>query len=104
MNVNLLFLPAIVIGLFGLFKNLPSILVLINPRRIHCWFANAFDRDQIVNNSQAVQGRLEELKNLGFSLLGVKNEKFPLWGPGARELATLSIEANTFVSIVQADG
>ncbi len=88
------------LGLFGLVKSLPRLLAVINPRRIRCWFADVLDRDETISRSQALKARLQELEALGFSLLGIKNEKFPLWGQAVREVATVSTAAEIFGCLV----
>jgi hypothetical protein len=64
----------------------------------------AFDDPGVVrewiSRSAALGEGTDRLKELGFSLLGIKNEKLPLWGPVIREVAFVSRAADTYASIV----
>lgn len=82
------------------FRILPMVVLFAWPARVRVsfeddWLPKAFDRE-----NSALVGLLEDFKTLGFSLIGLKVERMPLWGPSFRELALVSEPGKAYASIV----
>ncbi len=93
-------LVAIALAAFAVLRVLPLLLMVVDPRRMRCWFGEASEREELLSRSEVLRSRLKELESLGFSRLGLKKEKLPLWGKAGWEMATACHGANAFASVV----
>jgi hypothetical protein len=92
-------LLAVVLAIWTGWRAVPLLSFALTPWRVRYWFLEAEAANRIMAGSQSVQARLQELRALGFTPLGVKMERV-LWRQAGREVALVSTEAETFASIV----
>lgn len=79
---------------------LPSLLTLVSLRSLKFSFLGRREEQQVIAASTRTQEKIEMLQGLGFSLLGVKVEKLPLWGKQYLEISLVSASAETYASMM----
>jgi hypothetical protein len=90
--ILLLILPAI--------DAIPTMIFALNPRTMRYAFDDPSAEQERLSRSAELREWIGRLKQLGFSLLGIKSERLPLWGRTYREAALVSRAAETYASIV----
>ena len=94
-------LPVVILlVVFSGYQALPLLVLALNPHAIRFSFESDQDTRDLLRRTIHLREWLDRLKDLGFTLLGQKVEKIPLWGPAFRELALVSAEAEAHAGIV----
>jgi hypothetical protein len=71
----------------AIWKTLPMLIWTLYPTAIHSWFLTHLESDQAIAASEKLQEWLRRLEAMGFSKIGIKAERPPLWGRTTLELA-----------------
>lgn len=79
---------------------IPTLIFVLMPGALRFSFDDSSKGQEPLSKHGDLHDWLLKLQELGFTLLGVKVEKLPLWGPEYRELALASREAEAYASIV----
>jgi hypothetical protein len=79
---------------------LPSLMSSVRPNALRCSFDDAAASHALIGQSVALQRWLSKLHELGFDVLGVKVESWPIGGGTYREVALACGQAETYASIV----
>jgi hypothetical protein len=81
-------------------NTLPGLALVLWPASVRSTFDSRDPGETLHNAPQALRDRLEELKTLDFSIIGVKIEQPPLWGRAVREIALVSKAKQCYASII----
>jgi hypothetical protein len=79
---------------------IPILLFVWRPETMRIFFDEAGKDRECIAASSTLRDWSDALASLGFSLLGLKCEKLPLWGRTIREIALVARQADTYASIV----
>jgi len=79
---------------------IPTIIFVLNPDSMRYSFDDPADEQERLSRSADLREWTARLREMGFSLLGVKAERLPLWGRAYREAALVSRAADMYASIV----
>lgn len=95
----MLFISIIGLMLYGVWRFIPRILFAFLPNSLKFYFENndkkALKRKQLDKMSSSISA----IESLGFVQLGIKTEKFPLWGSKVSELSLASANAHSFAAV-----
>jgi hypothetical protein len=101
MNLNEL-LPLVILGtllIFALWYILPRGLFLFSPATLRIYFETDENKSGDLLQNEGIRVITSQLLALGFSQIGVKVEKMPLWGKGIPSLSFASLNARTYASL-----
>lgn len=87
----------------AIWKTLPMLIWTLCPTAIHSRFLTHPESDQAIAASEKLREWLRRLEAMGFSKIGIKAERPPLWGRTTLELALVHTTDNTYGSIVVDD-
>ena len=79
---------------------IPIILFALNPDAMRYSFDDPPEEQEKLSRSKELREWIGRLRDMGFSMLGIKAERLPLWGRTFREAALVSRAADTYASIV----
>ncbi|MGB8645049.1 MAG: hypothetical protein WCF84_07410 [Anaerolineae bacterium] len=79
---------------------LPTLLMARQPDLIRLAFIEPSESKSFATISPQLEAILAEFRTLGFTPLGVKLEKLPLWGPQFEEYSLASSPAQVFASLL----
>jgi len=79
---------------------IPTIIFVLDPDSMRYSFDDPAEEQDRLSRSADLREWTARLRDMGFSLLGVKAERLPLWGRAYREAALVSRAADTYASIV----
>ncbi len=94
--VGALVILAVISGLDAI----PVILFALNPDAMRYSFDDPPEEQERLSRSKELREWIGRLRDMGFSMLGIKGERLPLWGRTFREAALVSRAADTYASIV----
>ncbi len=94
--VAALVLLAVISGLDAI----PVIIFALNPDAMRYSFDDPAGEQERLSRSKELREWIGRLKDMGFSMVGIKAERLPLWGRTFREAALVSRTADTYASIV----
>lgn len=89
-----------VLLLFDTFKLLPVLVLFVWPARVRSTFDDAMLSTIFNGEDSALDRLVEDFKVLGFSPIGLKLERMPLWGPTFREVSLVSESSRAYASII----
>jgi hypothetical protein len=89
-----------IVLLLDTFKILPLLVLFIWPTHVRSTFDDESLHNILDQEDSALAELLDAFKALGFSLLGLKVEHTPLWGPTFLEISLVSEPSKTYASIV----
>ena len=90
---------AVLMAAIGIWLFLPRGIFLFNPSAYRYYFDDSPDTSMKTFHKKIVSDISARLTALGFNELGVKMEKFPLWGARAEELVLALPSAQAFAVI-----
>ncbi|MBN2085497.1 MAG: hypothetical protein JW748_09755 [Anaerolineales bacterium] len=79
---------------------IPTILFVLNPDSMRYSFDDPVAEQERISRSAELRVWITRLREMGFSMLGIKAERLPLWGRTYREAALVSRAAEAYASIV----
>ena len=89
----------VILVLFTGLDAIPIILFSLNPDTMRYGFDDPAAEQEQLSRSAELREWIGRLKDMGFSPLGIKAERLPLWGRSFREAALVSRPAETYASI-----
>ena len=99
-------LPWLLLAILGIlllidtYQILPMVVLFICPTCVRSTFDDRSLSIILKPGNSVLNELLENFKVLGFSLIGLKVEHTPLWGPTYREISLVSEHDNTYASII----
>ncbi|MGB7538378.1 MAG: hypothetical protein WBM17_07550 [Anaerolineales bacterium] len=94
-----LILGLVILLVFSAIDAIPIILFVLNPDAMRYSFDDPAVEQERISRSVELRDWISRLRELGFSPLGIKAERLPLWGKSFREVALVSRAADTYASI-----
>ncbi|HET7009891.1 MAG TPA: hypothetical protein VFI11_03880 [Anaerolineales bacterium] len=79
---------------------LPMLVLAFWPTQIRSAFDDVALRRLTANENLSLRSQLDALRQMGFTMLGVKVERQPLWGRSYREVDLASTPLQTYATIV----
>lgn len=90
----------VVLVILGLRELLPRAIRLFRTNWLDTYFEEDTQLDiQDQRLKEVVDGCVNKLKSMGFSIIGIRAEKPPVWGSPVKELTLVSVADNTFFCI-----
>jgi hypothetical protein len=89
----------VILVIFTGLDAIPIILFSLNPDTMRYGFDDPAAEQEQLSRSAELREWIGRLKDMGFSPLGIKAERLPLWGRTFREAALVSRPAETYASI-----
>jgi hypothetical protein len=96
----LLIIGLVILLVFFAIDAIPTILFVMNPESMRYSFDDPAAEQERLSRSVELREWIGRLREMGFSSLGIKAERLPLWGKTFREAALVSRTADTYASIV----
>ena len=100
-TVNLvMILLLVVLVVYAVWRQLPAIVLLLNPAIVRCRFVDPPTGIESAIKSNEIREVVARMQSLGFRLLGIKSEQIPLWQNPVEEISLESREACVFASVL----
>jgi hypothetical protein len=78
---------------------IPLLVLMFAPRLLKFWFIGTAESERRISSSASVQEKISQLRELGFTVLGIKGERI-LWQPPVYEISLTNPQKETFASII----
>jgi hypothetical protein len=78
---------------------IPLLVLMFAPRLLKFWFISSDESEHRIGSSISAQEKIDQLSELGFSVLGIKGERI-LWQPPIYEVSLANPAKGTFASVI----
>jgi hypothetical protein len=78
---------------------IPLLVLMFAPRLLKFWFISPDESERRIGASASAQEKIDQLRELGFRVLGIKGERI-LWQPPVYEVSLANPAKETFASII----
>ncbi len=105
MNISLwiVFVVALFLAIYTGAQAIPLFVLMFAPRLLKFWFIDPIESQRRISASASAREKIDQLRELSFSPLGIKGERI-LWQAPVYEVALTNPEKDTFASIILGPG
>lgn len=95
----LILILALVLTFYTGAQAIPLLVLMFTPRLLKFWYIDPAESERRIHSSASVQEKVDRLRELGFTVLGIKGERI-LWQKPVYEVSLTHPKKETFASII----